>query len=123
MKLTFKKKEKLKSKKYIEKLFSEGKTITHFPLRLVYLKENHLGNKPLQIAFSVPKRKIKKAVDRNRIKRQLKEIYRLNKNDFFKKIDERYIIMILYTGSKELKTHQLKTSVMGIFDKFLKLNT
>ena len=70
---TLGKKERLKSKKLIGKLFEEGKSIKKYPFRLVYLIQDKNSLLKNQASFSVPKRNFKKAVDRNRIKRLMKE--------------------------------------------------
>lgn len=69
---SFKKIEKLKSQKLIEKLFSEGKSIAVYPLRLVYLKTSFEDPVKLKVGVSVSKRNFKKAVDRNRMKRLMR---------------------------------------------------
>jgi len=120
MDLTFNRQEKLKIKKLIETLFKEGKSITVFPLRIVFLENDHAGNNPLQIGFTVPKRLIKKAVDRNRIKRQLREVYRLNKEEFYQLIDKKYIMMVVFMDNKKYDSSILNTKMIKIFDKFIK---
>ena len=82
MRLTFGKQEKLKSRKLIERLFEEGKSVKKYPIRLVYLQTDHTSDLPAQVGFSVPKRHFKRAVDRNRIKRLLREAYRIQKKNF-----------------------------------------
>lgn len=80
----FGKKEKLKSRKAIEALFLQGKSVSHFPLRMVYLfspVEDEAAALAL-IGVSAPKRHFKRAVHRNRIKRLLREAYRLQKASF-----------------------------------------
>jgi ribonuclease P protein component len=120
MNFTFHKQEKLKGKKLIKTLFSEGKSITGFPLRLVFLENDHNGNKPLQVGFSVPKRLINKAVDRNCIKRQLREVYRLNKKEFYQLINKKYIVMLVFMSDKKYDSLILNTKMINIFDKFIK---
>lgn len=95
---TLGKKERLKSRKLIERLFEEGTSIKNFPYRLVYIVTEKSSN---QSSFSVPKRNFKKAVDRNRIKRLIKEAYRLEKENVFKGLNFHYAIMITYLGKKE----------------------
>jgi len=99
MDLTYNKHEKLKSKKAIEQLFSEGKSISAYPLRLVYLKNSDT----LKVGVSTSKRNFKKAVHRIRIKRLLREAYRLNKQQLIDKNITDYSIMILYMN-KEMPT-------------------
>ncbi len=76
---TFQKNERLKSKRAFELLFAEGKSVKHFPLRVVFIPWQGDTSTGIQVAFSVPKRRFKNAVDRNRIKRQMREAYRLQK--------------------------------------------
>jgi len=114
---TLKKEEKLKSKKLISVLFEKGKSLSKFPLRLVYLKAEHLSNYPLQVAFSAPKRKFKKAVDRNRIKRLMREAYRLNKQILYDSIEEKYAIMFTYTDENELKYVEIEEKMVVLLQK------
>ena len=87
-----------KSRKLIEQLFTEGKSVKNFPLRMVFLQVPHTSTFPIQAAFSVPKRNFKRAVDRNRIKRLLRETYRLQKEIVYTKLDKPTICMISYIG-------------------------
>ncbi|NRA91066.1 MAG: ribonuclease P protein component, partial [Psychroserpens sp.] len=96
MSFKYSKKDKLKSQKVIETLFSEGESITVFPLRLVYLKTDFEDESTLKTGVSVSKRNFKNAVDRNRIKRLLRETFRLNKSAYFNNICDSYALMILY---------------------------
>lgn len=80
MKSTLGNSERLKRKIDIDMLFSEGKSITQFPIKLVYKLEVD-QNTSSQLLVSVPKRNFKKAVDRNLLKRRLREAYRINKKE------------------------------------------
>ena len=75
----FPKNERLKSRTAFAKLFSEGKSVKQFPLRMVYVPWISDSTNGLQAGFSVPKKKFKRAVDRNHIKRHMREAYRLNR--------------------------------------------
>ena len=77
---TFKKAERLCSKKTIEKLFAEGKSFLSFPLKVVVLEMPDSGEYKAQAAFTVSKKIFKKAVKRNLVKRKMREAYRLNKH-------------------------------------------
>ena len=74
------KEERLRSKKQIEKLFSEGEILNVYPLKIIYLYSEYSENLPARAAFAVSKRLFKRAVDRNLIKRRMREAYRLNRH-------------------------------------------
>ncbi|KUO66442.1 MAG: ribonuclease P protein component [Lutibacter sp. BRH_c52] len=119
MKFTLGKDEKLKSRKLIEHLFAEGKRVKSFPLQLIYLKISHDSEFPVKVGFSVPKKVVKLAVDRNRIKRMMREAYRLNKYLISENIKEPYIFMFIYTAKDELKYTDLEEIFKKVFVKFL----
>ena len=111
---TFGKDEKLKSKKIIDQLFEEGKSVSNNGFTLVYLVKPLLTFYPAQAGFSVPKKHFKRAVDRNRIKRLMREAYRHNKTPFYEKLAERkqqMAIMFVYKG-KELPELEATTSAL-----------
>jgi len=101
-KLTLGKNERLKSRKQIELLFSEGKKFSITPFRVHYVI-NELTNPPLQFGVGVSNKNFKKAVDRNRIKRLVREAYRLQKIALYQKVKEKkgqLNIFIIYTGKE-----------------------
>ena len=119
MKATYSKKDKLKSKKLIEQLFADGQSVSSYPLRLVYLKTNFNENVFAKTGVSVSKKHFKKAVDRNRIKRLMREVYRLNKTNYFNNITTQYAFMILYIG-KPIPTYaELEQPMNKLFEKFV----
>lgn len=105
--------EKLKQKKEISLLFEKGKWQTCGNLRLIFLKENLSSQ--LQFGVSVSKRFYKKAVDRNRIKRLLREAYRLNKSNFTEAFGENSSAMLFYISPTKPKHFK------EIEENFLKL--
>ena len=111
--------EKLKSKKGIELLFAKGNRVKSFPLQLIYLKNEHYSECPIKVGFTVPKRAVKLAVNRNRIKRMMREVYRKNKQLFSENINEKYIFMLIYMTNEETKYDDLELSVKKVCDKFL----
>jgi ribonuclease P protein component len=119
MRLTLSKEEKLKSRKLIEKLFIEGDSLKEYPLRLKYLKIRDENNS-VKVAFSVPKRNFKLAVDRNRIKRLLRESYRKNKVVFVEGLMGEYILMFMYTDSIERSQVDLDKKILRLMNKFVK---
>ena len=117
-KLTYNRKEKLKSRKLIDQLFSEGKSVSVFPLRLVYLERPEVDDSQFKTGVSVGKRHFKKAVDRNRLKRLMREAYRLNKNDCFNNISKPYALMILYLGKTEPDFKSISEYMRALLIKF-----
>ena len=87
----------------IQRLFKEGKSFSHFPFRVMYI-ETENQTSCLQAGFTVSSRLFKKAVDRNRIKRLMRESYRLQKNNlkiFLEENHKNLAVFFIYTG-KEL---------------------
>jgi ribonuclease P protein component len=108
-KFTLKKVERLKRRKVIEKLFSEGRAVTSFPIRVQYKIDDPLLTVSLQAGFSVSSRNFKKAVDRNRIKRLMREAYRLQKAPLEQALQtkqQKLALFLIYTG-KELPNYAL----------------
>ncbi len=120
MRCTFNKQEKLKSKKLIEQLFAEGKSISTYPLKLLYLKVDHENDCTLQAGVSVPKRKFKSAVSRNRIKRLLREAYRKHKHIIYENCSDKYIFMFLYIDENEQNYVFIEEKMTNLLQKFLK---
>jgi len=119
MKSTYSKIEKLKSKILIEKLFSEGKSISSFPLRIVFLETEFDESVIAKCGVSVGKRNFKNAVDRNRVKRIIREAYRLNKNIYFNNITTQYALMILYIGNEKPAFEQVDKAMKKLMEKFV----
>jgi len=115
----FSNKEKLKSKKLIDQLFTEGNSVSAHPLRLVFIETHFDDAVKLKVGVSVSKRNFKKAVDRNRIKRLLREVYRLNKGLYFNNITTQYAFMILYIGAEMPNFKSLDDKIKLLFERFL----
>lgn len=119
MNFRFPKTEKLKSRKQIEMLFEEGASLKVYPLRIRFLKVNE-EKKPLQVSFSVPKRNFKRAVDRIRIKRVLREVFRKNKQIVNKDIENSYVVMFMFTDRQEWNYKDLEKKMISLLTKFNK---
>jgi len=80
---------------------------------------NHKSEPPIQVGFSVPKRNIKLAVNRNRIKRLLREVYRKQKHLFSIEINEKYVFMFIYMAKQEINYADLELTIQKLSTKFL----
>ena len=120
MDFSYPKSEKLKSKKIIDLLFSEGKSVSKYPLRLVYVQHDFEENVPLKMGVSVSKKYFKKAVDRNYFKRLLRECYRLNKQVLTANIKDKYCCMFFYQTNEKLSYKEINQKTIQLFEKFLK---
>ncbi len=120
---TLGKKERLKSRKQIEVLFSEGKIFNITPFRVHYTF-NEQGDSPLQFGAGVSHKNFRKAVDRNKIKRLIREAYRLQKQSLFRKLKEkrhRLNIFIIYTGKETPGYGYVFDSISKILEKLDRL--
>ncbi len=99
-------------------MFMEGRSVSAFPLRLVYLKTVFTDGVAIKTGVSVSKRHFKSAVDRNKIKRLMREVYRLNKPIYFNNFSTQCAFMILYIGSEKPTLKQIKNKMKLLFEKF-----
>jgi ribonuclease P protein component len=120
MKNTLGKKERLKSKKLIEKLYKEGTSVKAFPLRMIFLQTEHTSDYPAQVGVSVAKRNFKKAPDRNRLKRVMRESYRLQKEIVYNNLDVPYVFMISYLGKEEKNYEEIYAKMNKLLSLFIK---
>lgn len=118
MKFTYPKHEKLKSRTLIDQLFSEGKSVSKYPLRLVYAQVGELNDSKIKIGVSVSKKHFKKAVDRNYFKRVLRETYRLNKDVLQGNLEQSYTFMIMYQTKDRLTYQEINEKTIQLFEKF-----
>ncbi len=119
MEFSYPKHEKLKSSSTIEFLFSKGKSVSKYPLRLVYAPVELPEGEKLKMGVSVSKKYFKKAVDRNYFKRLLRETYRLNKHLLLDGMDQPYAFMLFYQSKDRLDYAEINTKTVLLFEKFL----
>ncbi len=121
MKLHYNKTDKLKQKQIIDALFRSGLSVNAYPLRLVFSSQSEYNNGEFKIAVSVSKRFFKKAVDRNKIKRLLRESYRLQRPEIVMQIQpfckEGLIGMIIYTGDQIPNFNTIESSMNKLWLK------
>ncbi|MFN7044521.1 MAG: ribonuclease P protein component [Flavobacterium sp.] len=118
MKFTYPKNEKLKSKTTIDLLFSEGKSVSKYPLRLVYVENIEPNAELIKMGVSVSKKYFKKAVDRNYFKRVLRETYRLNKHLLIDHLEKPYAFMFFYQSKERLSYQEIEEKTIQLFQKF-----
>lgn len=122
-------KEHLKSKSIIDKLYAEGASVTAYPLRAVFIEVPADSQEPAAtILISVAKRRFRHAVDRNLVKRRIREAYRLNKNPFIDSLNtqgKKMAVAILYIDTKHNSTEflmkKMSKLLSAITDKNKKL--
>lgn len=120
--LTFGKDEKLCSKLVIDELFRSGTSIKAYPLRVIY-KRLETSDATAKVLISVPKKRFGKAVSRNRIKRLIREVYRLNKEDLIKNWQHQgkyFALAFVYIGNEIPSFAELTGTMQRILEQ---LNT
>lgn len=120
MSFSYPKKHKLKSKKSIDLLFSKGKSVSKYPLRLVYAEadENYMDEEMMKMGVSVSKKYFKHAVDRNYFKRILRETYRLNQDLLRKNLNKPYVFMLFYQTKDRLTYQEIEQKTIQLFEKW-----
>ncbi|MDO4160160.1 MAG: ribonuclease P protein component [Prevotellaceae bacterium] len=119
----FRKEERVYSRKLIEKLFNGGgsRSMASFPLRLVYMKtEPETGAPAVKILVSVPKRCFKRAVKRNRVKRQVREAYRKNKAILYEKLEGKeygIAMAFIWLDDKLYPTAEVEKKVVNLIQR------
>jgi ribonuclease P protein component len=115
---TFKKKERLNNKKNINELFDKGQSFFNYPFKIYYyLQPNESECMQIAVLFSVGKKQIKNAADRNRVKRLCRESYRLNKNTLYSNLNNytgNLDIAFVYVGKKDPDFFELQYKMQKI---------
>ena len=119
MSLSLGKSEKLKSRKAISRLFREGKSFSAYPLRVIFFMDQDAPSSPLpKFTCSASKRNFKTAVDRNLLKRRMREAYRHAKAPLIDESREGQLeIMILFVGKKMMDYQTISTAMVKAMAK------
>jgi len=118
---TFTKEERLKSRKLIAELFGRGRQTVIPPFRLLWMTASLPTASPAQIGFSVPVKNFRNAVDRNRIKRQMREVYRKNKAALYSLIvveKKQCAMMLVFTGKTTLPFDEIEHKLTLTLSRF-----
>lgn len=122
---TFRKQERIVSGRLIETLFGKvsSQSLAAYPLRAVYMQTEHQeGHAPVQILISVPKKRFKHAVDRNRVKRQVREAYRRNKQLLSDSVVEgkELLIAFIWLSDRHCPSEEVEKRVVSILQRIAK---
>jgi ribonuclease P protein component len=118
---TFKKIERLCSKKAIDELFAKGSSKTQFPFKLIFQPAEFESEFPARAMFVVPKKKHKRANKRNDIKRRMREVYRLHKHLLYEQLKDRKIdLMFICLSNEELSYQEIEKSMLALMETLAK---
>lgn len=121
---TLKKTEKLKNQKEISLLFEKGRSFIVYPIRIVWSINNDEGPSRIKAAFGVSRKYFKNAVDRNCIKRKMREVYRLNKSILYSSNDNHsFSVMFFYISAKKLPYSTIEKAILSAFNLILRNKT
>lgn len=118
---TFSKNERLAGRKILAELFAKGDIIVVPPFRLIWMHAELRSTSPAQIAFSVPVKNFRLAVDRNRIKRQMREIYRKNKSSIYTVLQtekKQCALMVIYTAKAQVPFTEVENKLKLTLQRF-----
>lgn len=120
--LTFRKRERMVSQRLIDHLFGGGcsHSLAAYPLRAVYLtKERHGADTPVQLLISVPKKHFHHAVDRNRVKRQVREAWRRHKQQLVAALpnDVQMLVALIWLTDNQLTTAAVEQRVTSLIQR------
>ncbi len=121
---TFTKEERLRSRLLIGRIFADGSSFFLFPLAIHYLElPAGILPFPAQMTISVAKKRFKRAVDRNLLKRRLRELYRLNKANFYNDLNncnKQVVFLVSYSAKEIMTSEQLASKLVPALDRLVK---
>ena len=122
---TFSKEERLSHKKAIDALFNQGSSFNLSPFKVIYLRQTPAMAVPVQVLVGVPKKKFKRAVDRNRLRRMIREAYRLNKHrltDHTEALPYTLQVGFIYIADRlDIPFAELEKQMVSCLDRMVKI--
>ena len=116
-------KEHLKSKRVIEQVYANGASVTSFPLRAVFIEQPQEVQEPTAaILINVAKKRFRHAVDRNLVKRRIREAYRTSKHPFIEALDnngKKMAVAIIYVDNKHNSTAFIRKKMTRLLESIL----
>lgn len=115
----FPKSQRLCNHTLIDRMFEPGNSssMTAYPMRLVLRLEDRDGSEEMQLLISVPKRCFKHAVDRNRIKRQIREAFRTNRNKLTLPEGKKALLAVIWLDNKHRPTPVVTDKVINLLQR------
>lgn len=118
---TFCKAERLHGKKTVDELFAGGSgSFAIFPFRTVFMEVEPTGDHPVAILISIPKKRIRQAVKRNRLKRQIREAYRLNKHQLITALNSKgkgLAVAFIYLSAEMLPAEEITGKMKAVLTR------
>lgn len=117
---TFTKSERICSKVVIDKVFERGRQLTSPSFKLIWMKAEKSDAESVQILISVPKRNFKRAVDRNKLKRRIREAYRKNKIVLYNEVQSQAVyLMLIYTGKEMIEYNEIEEKIVKLLQRLI----
>ena len=115
---TFKKEERLKGKKRIADLFETGQAMLSYPVKVVFMEMDKEDAKVVKAGFSVSRKNFRRAVDRNLLKRRMREAYRLNKPEFYIRLNGKlFAMMFIYVAKEILPYANIEKGIKNLLNR------
>jgi ribonuclease P protein component len=114
-KFVFRKEERLNKERWIKELFEKGSSFHLYPFRVLFLPHPDQSIAHTQVLISIPTRNFKRAVDRNKLKRRIREGYRLNKQALNN--DQKWLIAYIYTAKEIQQSPLIHEKILNSFGK------
>ncbi len=121
---SFKQKERLKSKKYYSTIFSQGSVLAEYPIKVLWIESDEPQNYHVEIGVTIPKKKFRRATQRNLIRRRIEEIYRQNNYYLYnslKKQQKQLKIVIIYVAKYIYSYKEIESSLVKALNEISRI--